>query len=72
MRAEKNKQEFELSLYRLVLHTLIATDHGEVVSTKHEKVVFNNGRTDAADLLPYVNDELGYMPLTLQGVCTLM
>ena len=39
------------------LLTLIGTDHGEVVSTKHEKVFFNNGRTNAADLLPCVHEE---------------
>lgn len=30
---------------------------GEVVSTKHETVVFNNDRTDAASLLPCVYEE---------------
>ena len=34
--------------------TLIGTNHGQVVSTKHEKVVLNNGRTNATDLLPCV------------------
>ena len=27
------------------------------ISTKHEKVAFNNGRTNAADLLPCVHEE---------------
>ena len=35
----------------------MGTDHGEVVSTKHESVVFNNDRTDAADLLPCTHEE---------------
>lgn len=37
--------------------TLIGTDHGDVVPTKHEKVLFNNGRTDAADLVPCMHEE---------------
>ena len=37
--------------------TTIVADHGEVVSTKHETVVFNNDRTDAADLSPCMHEE---------------
>ena len=35
----RTNRNFSLSVEQL---TLIETDHGEVVSTKHEKVVFNN------------------------------
>ena len=31
------------------------TNHGEIVFTKHEKVVLNNGTTNTADLLPCVH-----------------
>ena len=38
--------------------TTIGTDHGEIVSTKHETVVsVNNDRTDAADLSPCTHEE---------------
>ena len=50
----RTNRNFSLPVEQL---TLIGTDHGEVVSTKHEKVVFNKGRTNAADLLPCVHEE---------------
>lgn len=50
MRVDENKQE--LFLYLAKQLSTIGTDHGEVVSTKHETGVFNNDRTDAADLSP--------------------
>ena len=49
---EENKERLFLYLARQL--TTIRTDHGEVVSTKHETVVFNNDRTDAADLSPFL------------------
>ena len=47
----------ELFLYLVEQLTTTGTDHGEVVSTKHETVVFNNDRTDAADLLPCTHEQ---------------
>ena len=55
MRVDENKEE--LFLYLAEQLTTIGTDHGEVVSTKHESVVFNNDRTDAADLSPCTYEE---------------
>ena len=55
MRVDENKEE--LFLYLAEQLTTIGTDHGEVVSTKHESVVFNNDRTDAADLSPCTHEE---------------
>ena len=55
LRVDENKEE--LFLYLAEQLTTIGTDHGEVVSTKHETVVFNNDRTDAADLSPYTYEE---------------
>ena len=42
LRVDENKEE--LFLYLAEQLTTIGTDHGEVVSTKHESVVFNNDR----------------------------
>ena len=53
--AFENKEE--LFLFMAEQLTTIGTDHGEVVSTKHESVVFNNDRTDAADLSPCMHEE---------------
>ena len=47
----------ELFLYLAEQLTTMGTDHGEVVSTKHESVVFNNDRTDAPDLSPCTHEE---------------
>ena len=55
MRVDENKEELFLHLAEQL--TTIGTDHGEVVSTKHESVVFNNDRTDAADLSPCMHEE---------------
>ena len=55
MRVDENKEE--LFLYLAEQLTTIGTDHGEVVSTKHESVVFNNDRTDTADLSPCTYEE---------------
>ena len=55
LRVDENKQE--LFLYLAKQLTTIGTDHGEVVSTKHETGVFNNDRTDAADLSPCTHKE---------------
>ena len=55
LRVDENKEELFLYLAEQV--TTIGTDHGEVVSTKHESEVFNNDRTDAADLLPCTHEE---------------
>ena len=55
LRVDENKEE--LFLYLAEQLTTIGTDHGEVVSTKHESVVFNNDRTDAADLSPCTHEE---------------
>ena len=55
MRVDENKEE--LFLYLAEQLTTIGTDHGEVVSTKHETVVFNNDRPDAADLSPCTHEE---------------
>ena len=55
MRVDENKEE--LFLYLAEQLTTIGTDHGEVVSTKHESVVFNNDRTEAADLSPCTHEE---------------
>ena len=55
LRVEENKEE--LFLYLAEQLTTIETNHGEVVSTKHETVVFNNDRTDAADLSPCTHEE---------------
>ena len=40
LRIDENKEE--LFFYLAEQLTTIGTDHGEVVSTKHETVVFNN------------------------------
>lgn len=48
LRVDESKQE--LFLYLAKQPTTIGTDHGEVVSTKHETVGLNNERIDAADL----------------------
>ena len=73
LRADENKEELFLYLAKQLI--TIGTDHAEVVSTKHESVVFNNGRTDAADLSPCMHEEADtssyYMLLTLQDVGTL-
>ena len=55
LRVDENKEELFLFLAEQL--TTIGTDHGEVVSTKHESVVFNNDRTDAADLSPCMHEE---------------
>ena len=55
LRVDENKEEPFLYLAEQL--TTIGTDHGEVVSTKHESVVFNNDRTDAADLSPCTPEE---------------
>ena len=55
LRVDENKEELLLHLAEQL--TTIGTDHGEVVSTKHETVVFNNDRTDAADLSPCKHEE---------------
>ena len=55
LRVDENKEE--LFLYLAEQLTTIGIDHGEVVSTKHESVVFNNDRTDAADLSPCMHEE---------------
>ena len=55
MRVDDNKEE--LFLYLAEQLATIGTDHGEVVTTKHETVIFNNDRTDAADLLPCAHEE---------------
>ena len=55
LRVDKSKQE--LFLYLADQLTTIGTDHGEVVSTKNETVVFNNDRTDTADLSPCTHEE---------------
>ena len=55
LRVDENKEE--LFLYLAEQLTTIETDHGEVVSTKHETVVFNNDRTDAAGLSPCAHKE---------------
>ena len=72
LRVDENKEE--LFPYLAEQLTTIGTDHGEVVSTKHETVVFNNDRTDVADLSPCMQEEADespyYIPLTLQDVGT--
>ena len=55
LRVDEDKQE--LFLYLAGQLTTIGTDHGEAVSTKNETVVFNNDRTDAADLSPCTHEE---------------
>ena len=55
LRVDENKEE--LFLYLVEQLTTIGTDHGEVVSTNHETVVFNNDRIDTADLSPYTHEE---------------
>ena len=55
LRVDENKEE--LFLYLVEQLTTIGTDHGEVVSTNHETVVFNNDRIDAADLSPCTHEE---------------
>ena len=55
LRVDENKEE--LFLYLAEQLTAIGTDHGEVASSKHESVVFNNDRTDAADLSPCTHEE---------------
>ena len=35
----------------------IGTDHGQVVSTKHEILIFTSDRTNATDLLPCMYQE---------------
>ena len=55
LRVDENRQE--LFLYLAEQLTTIGTDHGEVVSTKHERVIFDNDRTDAADLSPCTHEE---------------
>jgi len=55
LRVAENKEE--LFLYLAEQLTTIGTDHGEVVSTKHDSVVFNNDRTDTADLSPCTHEE---------------
>ena len=47
---DENKEE--LFHYQAEQLTAIGTDLAEVVSTKHETVILNNDRTDAADLSP--------------------
>ena len=48
LRVDENKEELFLCLAEQL--PTVGTAHGVVVSTKHESVVFNNDRTDAADL----------------------
>ena len=55
LRVDENKEE--LFLYLAEQLPTIGTVHGEVVSTKHESVVFNNDRTDATDLSPCTHEE---------------
>ena len=55
LRVDENKEE--LFLYLAEQLTTIETDHGEVVSTKYESVVFNNDRSDSADLSPCTHEE---------------
>ena len=55
LRVDESKEE--LFLYLAEQLTTIGTEHGEVVSTKHESVIFNNDRTDAADLSPCTHEE---------------
>ena len=55
LRVDENKEELFLCLVEQL--TIIETDHGEVVSTKHETVIFDNDRTDAADLSPCGHEE---------------
>ena len=44
LRVDEKKQE--LSLYLAEQLTTMGTDHGELVSTKHETVAFNSDRSD--------------------------
>ena len=72
LRIDENKEE--LFFYLAKQLTIIGTDHGEVVSPKHETVVFNNDRTDATDLSPCAHEEADtrlVMPPTVQDVGTL-
>ena len=55
LRVDENKKH--LFLYEAEQLTTIGTDHGEVLSTKHETVDFNNDRTDATDLSPCTHEE---------------
>ena len=53
LRVDENWQKLFLYLNKQL--TTIETDHGEVVCTKHDTVVFNNDRTDA--ISPYMHEK---------------
>ena len=67
LRVDENKEE--LFLYLAEQLTTIGTDHGEVLSTKHETVVFNNDRTDNAHLSLCRHEE-AHMRLLLHATDT--